>query len=445
MRYIMKNHPLYLLTGFLLCTLCWLGCRDDTPSLFSTCPDGATYAVDYRSGVIEGGYIWLSEQDGDLAYEERLEPVLAPGPQDFFNFQDACEDQYTVSMAIFPNWAITEREIASDLRIVEFGAVPNGLLLDRTRNSLAGPNFIADGQIEIWNVPPVDQAQLLAPNEQYQELGYDLVFSHSNIVGDSLLSLVMNAGAPLNLEGMLVLHLADTEQAVGAYLDLRSFYPLVMFYNQFFPLEKRQLSVEWPGNSFDKELEVSWIKELNDKEQILLAAGSDLENVDVYTPLDATGPFVVKARWRGSADYEVQYVYDEWPSAITLEPLVEGKLTSFEYPELNFEVGFADILTLEGEDEWIFESEFGSRLFTTPVSAGVQSLRLPDFSPALTELGERLPALSQRTFAEDMQFSLWHFPAMNGSYEWYLRNVFSDLATGSLWLESLEYERLTVD
>ena len=89
-----KHLPLILL---LLSSLAFWGCKDEENIRLVTCSDGDTYALDYRLILFQDTRIWLTENDGDVAFDEPLSTSTF-GVQ-FLNFEQACENEYTVSVA----------------------------------------------------------------------------------------------------------------------------------------------------------------------------------------------------------------------------------------------------------------------------------------------------------------------------------------------------------
>ncbi|MEL7424507.1 MAG: hypothetical protein AAFN81_16035 [Bacteroidota bacterium] len=443
----MKNYAPLRFCLFSLVIFLLASCRDEEIIFpLSTCPEGATYALDYRTTALDDGYIWFSESDGDVGHEERLNTSLAAGVLQAFNFPGACEETYTVSRAVIPFESGSSAEgVARSFRITEIGEVPSGALLDRVANSRTSEVIINSGQIEILGVPPIEQAQLLVQISSFSGQGLELVEEHRYFPNDSLLVLDINSLFSTSAVGRLLLRLSETQEVFGFRIDFRTGYPTVMNFNQFTPMESRTLNIDWPVFSANHLLTVNWVDDVRSQQQIFLGTNNGSSSITVELPIDAEGVFLVKANWRNVADFEVQYVYEQWPTELVLDPIVAGQIDAFNYPEINFDIELADIIMLRGSLNNPPQDQFCSRHFIGPARIGKHTLTLPDLSPAFVDLGGSLPNLYERVYTETGRFTLIHYPAMQGSFDWYLNNIYNQGFSSENWLETLEYERVTVE
>ncbi|MEL7003401.1 MAG: hypothetical protein AAFN93_11790, partial [Bacteroidota bacterium] len=147
-----------LLFGLLCTSMIFLGCGDDDSITLTTCSGEDTYALDYRPLFFQDTRIWLTEADGDVGFDEPLNN-LTFGIQ-FLNFDDACEDEYTVSLASYQQGGGSSPVIiAENLFVNEYASVPSGSVLDQssaTRTFGAVVNFQSESTIIIRDCPPID-------------------------------------------------------------------------------------------------------------------------------------------------------------------------------------------------------------------------------------------------------------------------------------------------
>ncbi len=138
----------------------------------SNCEGGITYSLDFQAESIHERNLWLTEADGDLAFDEEVD-ALVTGLQ-FLNFDNACEDRYTLSVGYYDTDDNPyPGDYGKELRVREFAAVPNGSVVDLQSAGVNGNVFrglMPNWLIAIPNCPPIDSALLqvkldpLAPN-----------------------------------------------------------------------------------------------------------------------------------------------------------------------------------------------------------------------------------------------------------------------------------------
>ncbi|MEL7251518.1 MAG: hypothetical protein AAFO03_24045 [Bacteroidota bacterium] len=445
----MKNHAALRFFLFSLVIFLLAACRDDDMIIpLSTCPEGDTYALDYRAGALDDGYIWLSESDGDVGHEARLSTSPTAGVLQVLNFPEACEETYTVSRAKIPFESITDADrVASSFRITEIAEVPNGSLLDQITNSPRPEVVIGGAQIEIWGVPPIEEAELPAQLINSFQHGYNLVEEQRYFADDSLLVLDVSGLRSAGYAGILRLRLSETQEVFGLRMDLGTSFPSVLNFSQFTPMESRTVDIDWPVFSFDGLFAIYLVDDFRNQQRTFLGATPGGSSLTVEIPSATEGVFVAKANWNRSSttEVEVQYVYDQWPEELILDPVVGGQIDAFNYPEINLDISLADIIMLEGEIDRPSQDQFCSRQYIGPAKVGQQTIVLPDLSPVFVKLGGNLPSLYERVYTENSRFSLIHYPAMQGSFAWYLHHIHNRGFSSENWLETLQYERVTVE
>ena len=128
------NYPAkhLLLLLLVLTSIIFWGCKDDDdPLQLSTCSEGDTYVLDFNPVFFQETRIWLTENDGDVAFDEQLTTTTF-GTQ-FLNFEEACENEYTASFASYEIEASGNSAlIAERLFINEYAQVPSGSVLEQT-------------------------------------------------------------------------------------------------------------------------------------------------------------------------------------------------------------------------------------------------------------------------------------------------------------------------
>ncbi|MEL6835446.1 MAG: hypothetical protein AAFP77_20765 [Bacteroidota bacterium] len=339
-------------------------------------------------------------------------------------------------------------EVARSFVISEISAVPGGSLVDRGANITPSVISVIGRSIEILGAPPLADAQLLTRATSSDGQEFNLVRQDRYRSSDSTVILDMNSAQSLNGVGFLLLRLLHTQEVLGMLLDFSSGYPSELDFSAFAPTERRTLNIDWPVSSFDHLLALNYVDNLSSQQQIYLGTGYGSNSLTINLPSDAEGPFVVTASWSIwdiGADFEVQYVYEHWPKEVTFAPIVAGQIDGFRYPEIDIDVELADIVMLEGEVRNTQQNEFCSRQYIGPTNDGEQTLRLPALSPVFMNLGGSLPSLYERAYTEGSQLSFLYYPAMQGSYRWYLTNIYNKGSNSGNWLETLEYERVSIE
>ncbi|MEL6835451.1 MAG: hypothetical protein AAFP77_20790 [Bacteroidota bacterium] len=425
----------------------FLGCGDDDSITLTTCSGEDTYALDYRPLFFQDTRIWLTEADGDVGFDEPLNN-LTFGIQ-FLNFDDACEDEYTVSLASYQQGGGSSPVIiAENLFVNEYASVPSGSVLDQssaTRTFGAVVNFQSESTIIIRDCPPIDSVMfwLNSTTVLGQENDPPYEFEYASI--DNTLLITTDA-AQVTASDVIVAIRREQEQdwygldidAIGTSLGRN------VSFTELKPLELRPTSVAWPSNISLAEIELRWINSISSQRTTIVSL--ETEEVETLMPLlpsEAGGPFLVTAKWTKDQErYESAQVLMTWPSQIVISSQLDGQVNAYTYPTMELTSSGADIVEINGLYNRSDIPELCFRSYTSPLVEGTQTLRFPYFSPRLRD--ERLDRVYEGALQENVTISFYHYPGMNGSYSWYLRNVHSQQGTGETWLQSLAYELLTL-
>ena len=438
----MKN----LVSICVLAVLTLWTCNKEETIVLSTCSDGNTYAIDYRPTFFQDSRIWLTEADGDVGFDEPLS--FATFGLQFLNFDDACEDEYTISFANYiqgsgssPAW------IAQNLTVDEYDQVPNGSILDERGASLTFGtvvNFQPESQIVVSNCPPIDSVEFWLNSGRDFEGNINQPYIYEYYPEDSVLVVTTD---PVQVTATDVT-LAVRREEDGAWLGHNYMLAGSQFdgelpYAELGPLEARTIPVSWPENAVSVELELRLITSAVGQRNNILSFGTEREDaVTVLVDPLTQGPLLVTAAWTDGARFEMVRVYEQWPTQIDISTQIEATIGNYNYPSLELTTSGANIAVIAGTYVRPEESEFCFRNFTTPLEEGTQTIRFPNFSPRLRN--DQLDRVYEGALQENTVINFYHYPGMNGSYSWYLRNVHSQQGTGQTWLESLEYERLIV-
>lgn len=431
-----------LLSLFLLLTF---SCRDDDQITLTTCKDGDTFALDFRPLSFDRLHLWLTEADGDLAFDEEL--TFSTGGLDFLNFPKACEEEYTISNGSFRTVYEWEPEaFVQMLSVMEVAKVRNGSVLDLQGGSLdlgRYVNSLPEGTIVVHHCPPIDSVRFWVNRNEYSVIDSQPPYTSEYHPGDSVLVLYTLLTQRQATDALLAIRSSQDGswkgQQYGAIFEAAVDYS----YDDLEPLTKESLAINWPADAENVELEIRWINSVTAQGSMILAFEERTADIEVPMPADAhNGPFVIRAKWKDTETYETQYVYDSWPGEITIGSGVDGEIVSFDYPSLRYEASGADIVMMEGIFEDAETYDVGERVYAGPAETGSAEIRFAPLSPKIGAGSSRVGRLYERSFDGSVAFNLYYFPAMDGSYPWYLRNILSDLATGEEWLRSLEYERL---
>ena len=135
---------------------------------------------------------------------------------------------------------------------------------------------------------------------------------------------------------------------------------------------------------------------------------------------------------------ELQYVVDTWPTEIMVSAQIDAEVLDFTYPELRYQAAGANIAVANGSYSDVQNQEFGQRWYTGRSGEGEQTIRFAPLSFALRDT--RIDFLYERAYQATALLYLYNYTQMNDDYNWYLRQVYSDLSVGEEWLNTLEYE-----
>lgn len=428
----------------LLVVLCYSACKnDDDMTTLSTCPGRETYSLDFQPDFFEDKYLWLSEADGDIAFDEEVNTAL-PGLQ-FLNFENACEDRYTVSVGNYTTESgYYPEEFNQSIRIKEYDAVPNGSVID-LQNARSNGNvfagFMPNWLIAIQNCPPVDSSLLHIVVDPSVPSPPTTPYYFQYYPEDSVLVLYTEEVRLTSAQGLMAFRNANTDEWLGAALNFREELPTDIAYANLSPLELRSTRLQWPANATDMELEVRWVHDMSGRHSTILALHEGTEDVEVPVPQDLAGPFILTAKWTDDHDHEVRYVMDSWPEELNIISALQGEVLRFEYPELEVSTDGLNIITAEGS---LVSPEgfYAEREYVGEAKGGSQVIRFAPLSPMLESLNTEIRPLYEQGFNESSTLSLYYYPEMNASYSWYFRNILSELNDSETWLRSLAYERL---
>lgn len=428
---------------FSLIVLNWSCQKDDEMPTLPSCPDGRTYALDYRTAQFSGNTIWLTNTDGELVLNEEV-PGGAATPY-FVNLEKACSDVYTLSTAGYPTMSNGNPQVfAHNFQIREFGSVPQGSAIDFW-NGLNATLFgyLPEGTIYIEDCPPVDSVRLLSYSDPREGYGSTARFSFEYSAEDNLLAIRTMNTALWVTDLQLAVRTLDGAWA-GMWFPASSFVglPPPRSYAQLEPMRVLQTTIEWPTNAREAELEVFWVQDaINRRVQII--GKTDSPGVfELPFPANIDGPFLFHFRWKDEYEREIKTVEERWPGGLSFFPTLEGQLVDYQYPQLHYESVGANILKVDGIYEDPNSSAYCRRQYEGPI-AGDGTINFAPFSPSLDQASSRLKVLYETTWDQELIVDFYYYPAMTG-FDWYLRNVVSDLGSGQSWLERQVYERLTL-
>lgn len=440
----LSNFPIKI---FLLALPLLSGCRNDDDSMtnpLSVCSDGGVYALDLATDIFSDNQIWLSEADGDIAADEEWN-VTSGGVQ-FYNLEKACEDAYTMSVAgyrqVEPGTFSTDNE---NLWVREVAAVPNGSNIS-TRELLQGTaravTYMPGYVFEIQNCPAIDSVRFWvgANRNNAYDLEPDIAFTYQDIENKCTIEIqqaVAYAGTAL-----LAVRHSTYGTWFGVTVDLFGQVSIDLDFLEMAALETKPININWGDGLEDLFVEIRWINDFGRRHTMVLDVIDEEGDFVVPMPAEAEGPFAIYARQWSTGTREKQQVFNTWPTEVTIDFQLDGEVTDFTYPTLNYETSGADIAVVNGNYSDPNNQEFGQRWYAGPSGSGAQSIRFAPLSFALRD--SRTEVLYDRAFQAVATLSLYSFPNMNGDYSWYLRRVYSDLTSGNDWVETLEFERMII-
>lgn len=429
----------------LLLLICYTACQnDDDMIVLSTCPEGEIYAIDYSLGFFLDRYIWLTESDGDVAFDEEIDGLL-PGLQ-FLNFEEACEDQYTFSIGNYqPRLGQDPQDFEQFLSVTEYNLVPNGSVLDlQNADATASPfvGFLPNTTISIADCPPIDSIVFHVYVNPIIFGPPDPLYSFEYSEQDSVLVLSSEAVSITSTDALLAVREAASGDWRGYNLNFRSILPESLSYTDFEPVRVQSIALQWPAGAQETEVELRWLNNAPARRSMILAQGEVGTSLVAPVLESTTGPFILTATWKGDHKREVRYLLDSWPTEFSVTSSVEAELLSFDYPKLEVTTSGADVLVAEGRFINFSVDHTVQRTYYGEAKGGTQEIQFAPLSPTINALNTQVNPLYERGFNDSSTLSLFHYPAMQGSYSWYFRNILSELGDTDAWLSSLAYERL---
>lgn len=427
----------------MLLPLCW-GCQDEeVVPVFENCPEGDTYALDFRAGQASGNRIWLTDADNELAFDEGIEGGAAM-PY-FVNLEGACSDVYTLSTAGYPTRSNGNPAIYSQNFLVqEFGSVPHGSILD-IWSGLSDTFFgsLDEGTIRIEHCPPIDSVRLLTVSDPREGYGAAPRISYEYLAEDSLLLIHTQKTYLWATDILLAIRRTDDGAWAGFSFaaNFTTDLPTLRDYAELEPMPLRQAFIDWPTQAQDASLVVLLIQDMANRRAQVVAKTETPGLLELPLLDGMDGPFLFHFQWRDEFEREIRRVEPSWQEKLAFFPSIEGQLLSYDYPMVQYASTGASLVTLDGVYRNPNLTQYCRRRYAGPVSED-GALTLSPLSPWLDDANSQLIELYQNAIGEDASLDFYHYPAMRGQMDWYLRNVVSDLGSGQSWLESLEFERL---
>ncbi|MEO0728480.1 MAG: hypothetical protein AAFZ63_28325 [Bacteroidota bacterium] len=432
-----------LLLGSFCSSLLFLGCGDDDAITLATCSDGGTYALDYRPLFFQDTRIWLTAANGDVGFDEPLDN-LTFGIQ-FLNFEDACEDEYTVSFASYlQGGGSSPTLIAENLFVNEYAQVPSGSVLDqstsRTSNGIV--NFQPESSIVITDCPPIDSIRFWLNSVPFVGQENNPPYEYEYFPDENVLIITTQAAQVTSTDAIMAIRTEQEGNWHGLPIDLlTSQLTRNVSFSTLQPLALQSTTVAWPTDISFAELEIQWINSITGQRSTIIGRQIGAANMlTALLPPDAVGPFLITANWTDENRYESAQVFEEWPTQVVISSQIDAQVEQYTYPTMELTATGADIVEINGIYTRTEVPELCFRDYISPLTEGPQTLRFPSFSPRLRD--DRLDRIYEGALQENVTMNFFHYPAMNGSYLWYLRNVRSQQGTGLTWLQSLEYEQL---
>lgn len=430
----------------LLVVISYSSCSDDDIIVLSTCPEGATFAIDYRPDFFFEKYLWLTEADGDVAFDEEVDTGL-PGLQ-FLNFENACDDQYTISIGDYQTQQGPDPEdFQQFLSVKEYQLVPQGSVLD-FRNARTNPDpfrgTLPEAVLSITGCPPIDSLIFQVEADPLVFGLPDPLFTYQYLTEERTLLLSTELVSVLASNALLAIRDAASGAWRGFNLDLRFGLPDSQPFDDFDPIIFRSLTLEWPATAQDLEWELRWINDPVGRRTMLLAKGEGTNQLEVPLLEYAQGPFLFTARWLDDNRREIRFLLDSWPEDLNIQSTIEGEVLNFDYPVLDIATSGSNIMIIEGTHNNTSSNARVQRSFLGLDRGGTQQIQFAPLSPMLHAMNTQVNPLFERGFNSSSTLSLFQYPAMGSSYSWYFRNVASERSDTQDWLESLTYERLTL-
>lgn len=440
----LSNTPLKV---FLLVLPLLLGCRNDDDSMttpLSVCSDGEVFALDLLTDIFPENQIWLTETGGAIAADEEWD--VTTGGIQFFNFDEACEDTYTLSLAghhqesagpVFTN--------GKNLWVREVAAVPNGTSLNTRvlRQGLESAiTFIPAQEFELLNCPMIDSVRFwLGANRNY---GADLepAIDYTYLPEDDTYHITVQQAVAFAGSALFAIRVEESGQWYGSVVDLFGQLPAEFDFELLSPLELKPVNINWPNGQADVDVEIRWVNDIGRRRSLVLGINDEQGLQEVPMPPNANGPFAVYASWWDEHFFETQQVFESWPSEVDISFQIEAEITDFTYPVLQYEASGANIAVANGFYSDSPNMETGQRWYAGPSIEGQQTIRFAPLSFALRD--SRIAFLYDRAYQATASLKLTHYAHMNGDYRWYLQQVYSDFASGEDWLKTLDYEAMTL-
>ena len=407
-----------------------------------SCPEGAVFAVDFRAGQFPIHQLWLTDQEKQVGLDEEYGSA-ADGLQ-YVSLEGACSDEYTLSTVAYSSGFITQ-----NFDVQEFAGIQHGYVLDYWNAQTISSAFwggIPAGTVTITACPPIDSVRLITPLNPRNEYPEGSRYSYEYHAADSTLFVHTLDTYLEATDILLAIRATDSGLWMGLPIDADVLEPLPMplAYTSLEPLPLRSATVSWPGDAQNAKLEIRWINSVPGRRSMPLLAGGQTAEIAFPCLSDALGPFLLEASWNDGQERFIRQVLSDWPEAIDIRSVIEGEVLSMNYPQFQYEAQGADIAHLSGRFGEAGDAEFCRRYYTEPAADGSTTVSFAAISPTLSQRSSQLVDLYTKGFDTETVLNLYHYPNMNGDYSWYFRYVVGDYGSGQLWLQSLEYEQLTI-
>lgn len=431
-----------LYSFLLLLIILFANCEKDEPSPLVSCPEGAVFAVDFRGAQFSVYQLWLTDQAKQVGLDE--EYGSAAGGLQYVSLEGACSETYTLSTVAYRSGYIT-----GYFEVQEFAGIQNGYIVDYWNAQSISSAFwggIPAGTITITACPPIDSVRLITPLDPRNEYPEGPRFSYEYNAADSTLAVHTLDTYIEATDLLLAVRATDSGLWVGLPINANVLEPLPipLAYTSLEPLPLRTATVSWPDDAENAKLEIRWINSVSGRRSMPLLADGQTEEIAFPCLSDALGPFLLEASWNDGQERFIRRVLSDWPEAIDIRSAIEGEVLSMNYPQFQYEAQGADIAQLSGRFGEAGDMEFCRRYYTEPAQDGSATVSFAPISPSLSQKSNQLVDLYINGFDTETILNLYHYPNMNDDYSWYFRYVLGDYGSGQLWLQSLEYEQLTI-
>jgi hypothetical protein len=422
---------------FLAITFICLGCVDQNRYAQPvSCPDLPAFVVDLSTPSFFGvAWLWLNNQEKELVHEELLNGTGSA--TQFVNFQDACEEHYTVSIGVYNELISSGGGVTKEINIEEVSGVPSGLGLDifpRRRFQTVNV-FTEESTLTILHCPPVDSVRYAQLSMTIGGVNPPVNFSYNT--EDSILLVYPGQVFSRATEEVLAIRLAGTDDWRGKMISIPT--PPNSLY-EFTTLDTFTLQTLVLAETETTALIIiKIITNLTENKTTELARNFG-NSISFPAPAVMDGILL----YVNTENYEEQSFHSDYPTSLPLSRSLSVDNIKKSEDQFEIQASGGDVIRLIKDNRDTAPDFIGKRIYTLPALEGLQTCRLPEVGRDFQRRDASIAAAFELSFLQGGTLELIRYPLINGDYDTYLSKIIST-AISRDWLVSQQYEKLSVE